>query len=205
MDDFTYDCLQKKRIAQSAKKRVGLRKGCILPSDYLTPAQKKKLNGDVISVNLNKPISYKYFKVLSEDMQTMYYNHLVDEFGVLQADIAKMFGVTNNSLCSYLSKRGISVHKQTNTKADQLRRKANEEKWQLFLAGKYQPNKESEEIDISDGSESDEKDPDSSFGKKLTSYRLEFTDATNWMDILRTLSQMPIKSDSKIVVTVEGV
>lgn len=205
MDDFTYDCLQKKRIAQSAKKRVGLRKGCTLPSDYLTPAQKKKLNGDVISVNLNKPISYKYFKTLSTDMQEMYYNHLVDEFGVFQADIAKMFGISNNTLSAYLSKRGISVHKQTNTKADQQRRKANEEKWQLFLAGEYQPNKESEEIDISNSSESDEKAPDSSFGEKLTSYRLEFTDVTDWMDILRTLSQMPIKSDSKIVVTVEGV
>lgn len=205
MDDFTYDCLQKKRIAQSAKKRVGLRKGCILPSDHLTPAQKKKLNGDVISVNLNKPISYKYFKVLSEDMQTMYYNHLVDEFGVFKADIAKMFGVGNNTLSMYLKKRGLSIHKQTNKKADFLRRTKNEDKWQLFLAGEYQPNKESEELDISNGSESGEKAPDSSFGEKLTSYRLEFTDVKDWMDILRTLSRMPIKSDSKIVVTVEGV
>jgi hypothetical protein len=135
----------------------------------------------------------------------MYYNHLVDEFCVFQADIAKMFGVSDNALSMYLKKRGLAIHKQTNTKADQLRRKANEEKWQLFLAGKYQPNKESEEIDISDGSESDEKAPDGSFGEKLTSYRLEFTDVKDWMDILRMLSQMPIKSDSKIVVTVEDV
>lgn len=205
MDDFTYDCLQKKRIGQSAKRRVGLRKGCTLPSDYLTPGQKKKLNGDVISVNLNKPISYKYFKTLSADMQIMYYNHLVDEFRVFQADIAKMFGVSDNTLSMYLKKRGLAIHKQTNKKVDYLRRMENEGKWQLFLAGEYQPNKESEEHDIPNGSESDEKAPDSSFGEKLTSYRLEFTDVKDWTDILRTLSQMPIKSDSKIVVTVEGV
>lgn len=156
-------------------------------------------------MNLNKPISYKYFKTLSADMQIMYYNHLVDEFRVFQADIAKMLGVSDNALSMYLKKRGLSIHKQTNNKVDYLRRMENEGKWQLFLAGEYQPNKESEEHDTPNGSEIDEKAPDSSFDKKLTSYRLEFADVKDWMDILRTLSRMPIKSDSKIVVTVEDV
>lgn len=204
MNDFEYDCLQKKRIAQSARKKVHPKKGCSLPSDNLTPAQKKKLNGDVISVNLNRPISYKYFKVLSEDMQTMYYNHLVDEFGVFQSDIAKMFGIGNNTLSMYLKKRGLSVRKLTNKKADYNRHLENESKWQLFLAGEYRPNKESEELDIYNASESDEKASDSSFDEKLTSYRLEFKGVSGWLDIFEMLSKMPLPANATITVSVGG-
>ena len=41
MKDFDYENMQKKITARSASKRKGNRRGCKLPSDYLTAAQKK--------------------------------------------------------------------------------------------------------------------------------------------------------------------
>ena len=49
MHDFDYDAMQKKRIARGAShmKRGSKSKKCTLPSDYLTAAQKRRLNGPV--------------------------------------------------------------------------------------------------------------------------------------------------------------
>ena len=46
MHDFDYDAMQKKRIARGAShmKRGSKSKKCTLPSDYLTAAQKRRLN-----------------------------------------------------------------------------------------------------------------------------------------------------------------
>lgn len=59
MNDFEKEVREKKSIASGARHRVNGSKSkrCTLPSDYLTPAQRKKLNGEVYTVNLNKPIT----------------------------------------------------------------------------------------------------------------------------------------------------
>ena len=50
MNDFDFDVLQKKRIARGAyhRKNGSKSKRCTLPSDYLTAAEKRKLNGEVM-------------------------------------------------------------------------------------------------------------------------------------------------------------
>ena len=199
MDDFTYDCLQKKRIAQSAKKRVRPKKGCSLPSDNLTAAQRKNLNGDVISVNLNKPITYSHFKSLPSDMKTLYYNHLVEEFGATQTCIAKKFGIRNSVLYKYLKNNDVSV-----IKLDKGARLKKPYEWKLFCNGNYgkceSPATSSEDsIDILNGSKSKQ-----FICNKLKKYHLEFTDVSQWHDILDMLASMPLHEGVTVVVTVYG-
>lgn len=192
MNDFDYDCLQKKRIAHSAKKRVRQKKGCSLPSDHLTPAQRKKLNGDVIVVNVNKPIAYRYFKTLSKDLQVIYYNHLVDEFGATQSDIAKMLGVKAKTLFEYIRYRDLPV-KKLGTGA----RLKKPEEWKLFCEGGYadKPSAMSNSSgDVSKATSSD----------KLTSYQLEFKNVKNWTDIFEMLTRMPLFEDGVVIVNVGG-
>lgn len=57
MDDFTYDCWQKKQLAQQARhrKRGSKSRKCSLPSDNLTKKQWKERNGKTLSINLNQP------------------------------------------------------------------------------------------------------------------------------------------------------
>ena len=58
MNDFDFENMQKKRIAQGARHRVCGSKSrkCSLPSDLLTAAQKRKLNGPVERYDMGKPI-----------------------------------------------------------------------------------------------------------------------------------------------------
>ena len=71
MDDFTYDCWQKKQLAQQARhrKRGSKSRKCSLPSDSLTKKQWKERNGKTLSINLNQPTSWEIFKEVSKQTQ----------------------------------------------------------------------------------------------------------------------------------------
>lgn len=52
MNDFDYDIVQKKRVARGAFAHVNRKRGkCRLPSDYLTAAQKREMNGKMKTYN----------------------------------------------------------------------------------------------------------------------------------------------------------
>ena len=106
MTAFDYDCMQKKRIARGAMHRKCGSKSrkCSLPSDYLTPKQLKELNGKVNTYYMNKPMEWKVFKTMSEQLQVEYIDHLVSEYAVGKSALAKMFGVCRNYVDEYLKK-----------------------------------------------------------------------------------------------------
>lgn len=95
MDDFSYDCMVKKRIASGDRhrKRGSKSKRCSLGSDNLTPAQWRKKNGEVITMNMNQPTTWEQFKKCSADLQKMYLKSLCDKFSCTKSDLANMFGV----------------------------------------------------------------------------------------------------------------
>lgn len=84
MNDFDYDCAQKKRIARGAfnRKSTTNRKGCRLPHENLTKKELEKLNGKVTTVSMTRPMEWEFFKTLSKDLQQEYLNTQVRRFGV---------------------------------------------------------------------------------------------------------------------------
>lgn len=64
MDDFTYDCWQKKQLAQQARhrKRGSKSRKCSLPSDSLTKKQWKERNGKTLSINLNRLLPGRFLR-----------------------------------------------------------------------------------------------------------------------------------------------
>ena len=78
MNDFDFDVLQKKRIARSAyhRKNGSKSKRCTLPSDYLTAAEKRKLNGEVKTVELDKPRTMEEFNALTDAEKLLYLDYL---------------------------------------------------------------------------------------------------------------------------------
>ena len=96
MNDFEYDCLQRKRLASQAKyrKRGSKSKKCTLPSDRLTNKQWKERCGPVVSFNFNKPIEWDRFKKLPVAVQSEYITNLQKRFGATAVDLGNMFGVT---------------------------------------------------------------------------------------------------------------
>lgn len=109
MNDFDFDCMEKKRIASGSRhmKRGSKSKKCSLPSDMLTPAQIKKKNGKVIKMDMTKPTSFKDFKTWPEDLQKEYLMRYVNEFGCTINDLAALLNVYHATLRKHMSDIGF--------------------------------------------------------------------------------------------------
>jgi len=115
MDDAEYlfhqDCKEKKNIGRGyfAKNRTG--KGRVkFPSDYLTKKEKNKMNGEVVSWDLNKIYGWAEFKAMPNDLKLPYLQKLVDTYGVTLIDISRY--QFRNSHCAvglHLNSVGLST------------------------------------------------------------------------------------------------
>jgi hypothetical protein len=110
MNDFDFDAMQKKRIAQGArhKKNGSKSHGCTLPSDLLTEAQKRKLNGPVVTLKLDEPMTWKDFKALPEDKRRLYLERLKELYQPSCSMLGQMFGVTEPAVSRQLSRLGVT-------------------------------------------------------------------------------------------------
>lgn len=110
MNDFDSEVRERKVLARSARyrKNGSKSKNCPLPSDRLTKAQLKGLSGEVMTYNLNKPMTWADFKYMPADLQKEYLENLKAN-GATQKDAAEMLGVASNSLSKYCRSRNIQV------------------------------------------------------------------------------------------------
>lgn len=111
VDDFTYDCWQKKQLAQQARHRKCGSKSrkCSLPSDSLTKKQWKERNGKTLSINLNQPTSWEVFKEVSKPTQEEYLNHLLAVYGANATSLAAMFHVQPLTIRRFIQANGLAV------------------------------------------------------------------------------------------------
>lgn len=110
MNDFDFDVMQKKRIANNAAhmKRGSKSKKCSLPSDHMTPAEWKRRNGPVSTYSLNKPMDWGTFKSLPVDIQQSYIDILQSRFNVTTSTISKdLFDNTPATLKAHMDKYGL--------------------------------------------------------------------------------------------------
>lgn len=111
LSDFDYDVMQKKRIASNARRRVcgSKSKFCGLPSDHLTPAQWRKRNGEVKTMNLNQPMSWQTFKDMPNDLQKEYIQKCVNTFGCSMHDLSLLFRVHPGTIIRNFNIMGIDM------------------------------------------------------------------------------------------------
>lgn len=134
MNDFDFDIVEKKRIARGArcKKNGSKSKCCTLPSDNLTPAQRKALSGPVSSYSMNQTMEWPVFKSIQKDLQQSYIDTLQSRFGVPVSTISKeLFGLSSYGLRSYMTRNGMRFV------AERGKRLSAEERqlWEDFLNG----------------------------------------------------------------------
>ena len=139
MHDFDFDIMEKKRIAQGARARKCGSKSrkCTLPSDYLTAAQKKGLNGKVSTYNLSAPMTYSKFRVMPDDLQKEYLLKLRNEMGASQTAIGEMMQCSYETVRQTLIRHGIP----TNTKRMSFESKL---RWNAWLEGEQLNNDRAE-------------------------------------------------------------
>lgn len=150
MHDFDYDAMQKKRIARGAShmKRGSKSKKCTLPSDYLTAAQKRRLNGPMSTYKLDEPMNWESFKAMPEDLQKKYILNLQNTYQANNDMLGKMFGVTGVSVCRMRHALGVGAMGQSKMTRDEVA--VRDAKWDAFcngvVGGKPGEEKESEKV-----------------------------------------------------------
>lgn len=130
MTDFDYDVLQKKRVAQNARRRKCGSKSryCGLPSDHLTQKQWKERNGVCMTMNLTRPMSWEDFSRLPDSMQKEYLQHLIDTYHVGCGAIGKMFNHSQSTVFNRAKKLGVKLANTNGRLPSEL-----QERWQAFV------------------------------------------------------------------------
>lgn len=144
---FYDDVKSRKAEAAGARHRVcgAKSKKCSLPSDNLTDAQRRKLNGPVRAYNVKLPMRWGEFKAMPTDLQQAHVSFLQDEFDVSGNDIAiSYFGVTGAALRLHAKKHNIALvnRRGRGTCADSL------ERFTAWFSGEPAPAPEEERVEL---------------------------------------------------------
>ena len=116
MNDTTYTFVEtvrdRKAMASGARHKVNGSKSkkCTLPSDNLTAAQKKKLNGAVKNYCINHPMSWSEFKSMPLDLQQEHLDYIQSRFEVGVNTISRaVFGMGDCTLAAHAKRFGLKT------------------------------------------------------------------------------------------------
>lgn len=108
------DLKERNSIARSARTAVGGKRKYMLGSDYLSPGELRRKNGEITVYEMKKPIGWAKFKGYPKDVQREYLQWFADEFHATTSMVAKVLGITSTYLSTELGRMGLSgiLHRQ---------------------------------------------------------------------------------------------
>lgn len=133
MNDFEFDCLQKKRLAQQAKyrKRGSKSKKCPMSTDHMTKKQWIERCGKIVTIKMDSPVSWASFKELSKQTQEEYLKNLMEKYHINASSLAEMFHITPITVRRHIATHGLAVSFPVGHSMNAEDRRA----WELFLSG----------------------------------------------------------------------
>lgn len=133
MNDFEFDCLQKKRLAQQAKyrKRGSKSKKCPMSTDHMTKKQWIERCGKIVTIKMDSPVSWASFKELSKQTQEEYLKNLMEKYHINASSLAEMFHITPITVRRHIATQGLAVSFPVGHSMNAEDRRA----WELFLSG----------------------------------------------------------------------
>lgn len=142
MNDFEFDCLRKKRLAQQAKyrKRGSKSKKCPMSTDHMTKKQWIERCGKIVTIKMDSPVSWVSFKELSKQTQEEYLKNLMEKYHINASSLAEMFHITPITVRRHIATQGLAVSFPVGHSMNAEDRRA----WELFLSGDTIEQSESE-------------------------------------------------------------
>ena len=109
---FTQTSRERKQLARNAKyKKNGSKsRRCTLPSDNLTPSQKKGLSGPMLTYNLDQPHTLAELKDWPTDLRHEYMNKLIHTYLPDNLSLSLMLGCKQSSI-SYILDRHFDIRR----------------------------------------------------------------------------------------------
>lgn len=108
---FRTECAEKKRTARGSFNRLshaGKGGRVKMPSDYMTKKERDKMNGEVQSYALHRPMKWEHFKRMPDDLKHEYLSAIISKYNPQREALAEMFGITPNTLYVTCREVGIS-------------------------------------------------------------------------------------------------
>ena len=112
---FFKDVFEKKRNGRAAHQKV--RSGgkyMRTPSDNLTKEELNKMNSPCVTYEIKKPLYWREFKKLPDDIQVEYWRSVDRRFETNAAQMAKMFGVSAQTVSVWMKAHKIKAKSQGN-------------------------------------------------------------------------------------------
>lgn len=129
MNTFEREIQEKRRIAAGARHKKRRGRGCSLPSDCLTPAQLRRLSGNVVTYRLDRPMRYEEVMSLPEDLRREYVASLRDNYQINAAMLSRMLFVPEERAAELMKELGVSQASEASAEASMLR-------WRAFCGEK---------------------------------------------------------------------
>ena len=113
MNEFYEDVIERGGLISSARHKKGgsHSTSCSLPTDRMKAAEIKKLNGNVVTYRLGKPMTWETFTAMPTDLQKEYIKKLINRYSITNTRLAGMFGVDKETLEYKLQE--LKVHNAT--------------------------------------------------------------------------------------------
>ena len=205
MNDFDYDVKEKKRIAQGARYKKRPKKGCTLPSDYLTPAKLKKMNGEIMQIRMNAPMGWDEFNRIPEDLQIQYLKIMRERYLATDTMIGMMFGRSSETVRQLRMRLNV-VEDCGFRKLSSEQKKKNMAKWEEFIKGNVKVGDdvaENEEpvIEVID-EESVEEKPKKKGLMSGFECNYELDSVMTWDEVMEELKMYPFPKGAKIQIHV---
>lgn len=206
MNDIEYDFMSRNRELKSTAsgafhKRSGARTTFVgLPSDNLTPAQLRKKNGEVLTYNLSKPMTFESFKVLPSDIQREYLTRLVNEYDASSNMLCQMLHVSPVTMKNVMRTLGVATTERRGKMSSEA-----SERWTRFL---NPPVEKPAYVEIPDAPIGEPVAPEPVIdtqvpGLEYKGYSLELSGVTDWGDVLRYLQAFPLQRDKSHAIRIE--
>ena len=97
-----------------------------MPSDYLTAAQKKGLNGKVSTYNLSRPMTWSQFRAMPDDLQREYLSKLRIDMRASTSEMVKAMQCSPETVRQGITRLGIPFENLRMTNRERAR-------WEAWL------------------------------------------------------------------------
>ena len=196
------DGVKKKSAGRAAYTKGKSHRGCTLPCDNKSTKELKKMNGEVIEMNIKKPMSWKSFKKMPKDLQEEYLAFLHKEFGATLTDMALKMGLSaKSSFFRWCKTQGLDTSKFCSrghkSKVDQ--------RWEQFWGNDSEVTTAVSVPILEHISEQKEEENNSKVltenkGCKIMSFAVSLTNISSWDDAVALLKSLPLPEHNAVTI-----
>jgi len=197
------DGVEKKSAGRAAYTKGKSHRGCTLPCDNKSTKELKRMNGEVVEMNIKKPMCWKSFKKMPKDLQEEYLAFLHKEFGATLTDMALKFGISGrSSFFRWCKTQGLDTSKFCN----RGHKSTVDQRWEKFWEDGSEVATTVSVPILEHAAEQEQKEEDSAKvsteneGCKIASFSMSLTNISSWDDAVALLKSLPLPEHNAVTI-----